>query len=326
MPVLEMTYKVVFGNTMFAVSQLKGISRIKINSSVESLGNTATIEFPSTIQNTPYDVTKKLKRGFIVRIDLGYNGQNKQEFIGYVRSISANNPCTIECEDGIYLFRKEIKGKVFTKSTVEAILQYVCGQIGTYTLKANLGGLKYDKFVIQAGATGYEVLRKIKEQYGLSIYVRGGELVATLKYIERNGQVTYDFKKNVKDSNLKWVEQEDVKVEVRVRGVGTDNKMTETISVGSKGGEVKKLPNRINVTDKATLEKIAKETLKLLTYKGFRGDLTGWGVPYCEIGYSARVVDSDYTDHEGVYFVKAIEVEFSKNGFERKITLGEKLA
>ncbi len=326
MPTFEMTYKITFGNSLFAVSQLRGISKIQLKSSVEQLGNTATIEFPATIQNVPYDVEKKVKRGFVVKIEMGYNGQTRQEFLGYVRSISANNPCTIECEDGIYLFRKEVKGKVFLKSTVEDILKYVCGQIGTFNLKADLGGLKYDKFVINSGATGYEVLRKIKEQYGLSIYVRGGELVATLKYIERVGEVTYDYKKNVKDSGLKWVEETDVKVEVRVRGVGADNKLTETLSIGTKGGEVRKLPNRVNVTDKIALEKIAKEELKRLTYRGFRGELTGWGVPYCAIGYSARIIDSDYHDHDGTYFVKEVEVLFSKSGFERKVTLGEKIA
>lgn len=325
MPTFEMTFKILFGTTQFAVSQLKGITKVKINSSVDSLADTATIEFPATIENVPYDVTKKLKRGFVVRIELGYNGQNNLEFLGYVRSISANNPCVIECEDGMYLFRKEIKGKVFLKSTVATILQYVCSQIGVFTLKENLGGLKYDKFVIQNGATGFEVLQKIKEQYGISIYVKDGNLVANLKYIERNGTVNYDFRRSVKESNLKWVEEQDVKVEVRVRGVGADNKQTETVSVGSKGGEVRKLPNKINVTDKATLEKVAREELKRLTYKGFRGDLTTWGIPFCDIGYSARIIDADYPDHEGTYFVKAVETGFSKNGFERKITLGEKL-
>lgn len=325
MATFEMTYKVYFGNMLFAVSQLKAITRIKINTSVESLADTATIELPATIENVPYDITKKLKRGYVVRIELGYNNQNNLEFLGYVRSISANNPCVIECEDGMFLFRKEIKGKIFVKSTVAVILQYVCSQIGVYKLKENLGGLKYDKFVIQNGATGFEVLQKLKESYGISIYVKGGDLVANLKYIERNGSVSFDFRRNVKESNLEWVEEQDVKVEVRVRGVGADNKQTETVSVGSKGGEVKKLPNKINVTDKATLDKIAREELKRLTYKGFRGDLTTWGIPFCDIGYSARIIDADYPDHEGTYFVKAVETEFSKKGFERKITLGEKL-
>lgn len=327
MPTFEMTYKILFGTTQFAVNQLKGITKVKINSSVDSLADTAIIEFPATIENVPYDVEKRLKRGNVVRIELGYNGQNNLEFLGYVRSISANNPCVVECEDGMFLFRKEIKGKVFGKTTVDAILQYVCSQIGVFTLKSDLQGLKYDKFVIGNGASGFEVLQKIKEKFGINIYIKGGNLFANLKYTENSGSVVnYDFSKNVKASNLKWVEEEDVKVEVRVRGVGADNKQTETVSIGSKGGEVRKLPNKINVTDTATLEKVAREELKRLTYKGFRGDLTTWGIPFVDTGYTARIIDVDYEARTGGYFVKSVETEFSKNGFERKVTLGVKLS
>ena len=71
-----MTYDIKIGpNT------LKGISRLSIDSSVESLSDVATIELPAYINNKPYDIEARVKRGMPVTISLGYNGKNNQEFI-----------------------------------------------------------------------------------------------------------------------------------------------------------------------------------------------------------------------------------------------------
>jgi hypothetical protein len=202
-------------------------------------------------------------------------------------------------------------------------LQSICSQL-SFELDSEVDDLKYDKFVIQA-ATGYEVLTKIKDQFNISLYIRDGRLFAGYRYLERFGNVTIDYAKNVKADNLKFVSSEDVKVQVRIQGVGKDNKSTRGIEVGERGGEVIKLPPRLNVTDEAALELIAQAELRRLSYSGFRGDITTFGRPYSQRGYMAKVIDPDYPDRTGNYFVKAVTVGFSRNGYERKVELGERL-
>lgn len=307
-------------------TEVRGISKVEIVKSVDSLADVAYLEFPAYIQNKVFDIEKKWKRGDEVVIKLGYNNKYTQEFKGYIRAMSVNNPCLISCEDEMYLFRKKVEAKGFKKASVDTILKYVCSQVGGFTLDSSVGGLTYDKFIIRPNSTGYEVIAKIKEQFGIKVYVRNGKLVANLAFVERNGVVTYDFEKNVKAANLDWVVEEDVKVQVVVRGIGKDNKVTKNIEAGEQGGEVVKLPDQLNVTDEGVLKKMADERLKKLRYSGYRGDLTGWGRPYCDIGFTANIKQPYYAARNGGYYVKSITIRFGRDtGFERQVSLGPKL-
>lgn len=315
-----MTYQIKIGTLT-----MKGVTAVRINSSVESLADTATIELPAYVGNEPYDIEAKIKRGMKVTIDLGYQDRNKREFTGYVRSISVNTPCLIECEDDMFLFRKEVKSEVFVKKSVSDILRSICTQLG-FKLTSFVDDLKYDKFVIR-DATGYEVLTKIQEQFRIALYIWDGELWATYQSQNRNGTAAVDYSKNIKASELKYVREVDVKVRVQIRGVGADNKATKTITAGEAGGEVLNLPDRLNVTDEQALLSIAKEELRLRSYTGYRGSLTCWGRPYVGRGFVLNVIDNDYRDRNGYYYVKSTEVNFSKStGYERKIDLAERLA
>ncbi len=305
----------------------KGIGSVEVNSSVDSLSDTATITLPFMIQNVPFDLEQKFKRGQKVKIELGYNDEYQTEFEGFVRILSMNNPCIIECEDSMYLLRKEITSKLFTNASINVIIQYVLGEINTgLAFKSSVGDLKYDKFIIR-NATGYEVLEKIRQQFGIAIYVKDSTLYASLKYTDKQGDVSLSMTKNVKASSLQYVTESDTKVMVKVRGVGKDNKTTANIEVGSKGGEVITMPDQLNITDKTSLEKRAKEELKKYSYEGYRGEITTWGRPFCDLGYSCKVQDETYPLRDGKYYVKSVKVRFSKStGYERILSLGIKLS
>jgi hypothetical protein len=319
MTIGAMTYMIKIGQLT-----LKGVSKVNIVTSVESLSDTATIELPAYINNKAYDIESKVKRGMAVEIWLGYDGKNTLEFKGFVRTISVNTPCIIECEDEIFMFRKEVKSEVFIKKSVTDILKSVASQIG-YPVVSKVDALIYDKMVINK-ATGYEVLQKIQDQFRILIYMYNGKLYANYMFLERNGVEYLSFQKNIKAANLTFVSKEDVKVIVNIKGIGADNKATKQISVGDKGGEVVNLPDRLNVTDEVALNNIAREEQKRRSYTGFRGDVTIWGKPYVAEAWVVSVKDEDYPGHDGFYFVKGTTVNFSISGFERKLTLAERLA
>jgi hypothetical protein len=304
---------------------LNGITAVEVDASMETLADVARITLPFMVQNKALDVESLMKRGDSVKIELGYDGKYNTEFEGFVRTISVNNPCIIECEDAMFVFRKMIPSKQFGKVSIDDILTYVCKSIGGFTLKSTVKDLTYDKFVIR-NATGYEVLDKIKQQFGISIYIRGKQLIANLKYTEKTGEASFYFAQNVKASSLKWVNGEDVKVQVKIKGIKADNTATKDIVVGNEGGETVTLPDARNITDQTSLELRAKEYLKTLTYTGYRGDLTTWGESFCDVGYSVFIIDDDFPDRDGRYYVKGVGVKFSSTtGYERALSLGIKL-
>lgn len=304
--------------------EVKGVTEVDTESDVESLSDIARIVLPSKIHGVPFDIEKRFKRGDEIKIELGYNDVYQVEFEGFVRSLSANNPCVIECEDWMYKMRKEVASKAFVNVSLNTILKYVCDTLG-FKLKSTVGDLKYDKFVIR-NATGYEVLDKIRQQFGISIYAKPSLIIANLKYVEKTGDVTIDMAKNVKSASLQYIKESDVKVQVKVKGVKKDNTATKEITVGTKGGEVVTMPDQTNITDEKSLEAKAKEYLKMLNYEGYRGEITTFGRPFCDLGYSAKVIDPDFPERTANYYVKGVKVRFSvSSGYERNVQLGRKL-
>lgn len=321
---LRMDYDIVIGDV-----GLKGLESVTIESSADQLSVVCTIAVPGMAWNRSYGLEDKLKRGDAVTVKLGYDGNLKTEFVGYLKAIQPNNPLKLVCEDNAYLFRKDIKARQFKKTTSVPILQYVVDQVNSQLtttkmkLVTDVSGIQFDTFTILPG-NAFQVLEKLKAETGFNIYCRGSELHCHLPYTERRGQVRYDFSRNVEESDgLEYVSADDRKVLIRMIGRSKKGAKVQ-VEVGEKGGDVRTVQNP-TISDKATLTRIGQQLLKKQSYDGYKGALKGWLVPYCETGYTATVVDVDYPQREGRYYVKGVKTEFSAQGGRRTVSLGIKV-
>lgn len=324
-PMFKMDYDIRIGDV-----KLKGIKLVAIESSADLLSDQCTLVLPGMAYNKAFDIEKAIKRGDSVMVKLGYDGQLHTEFKGYLKSIHPNSPMKLECEDSIYLFRKPVKDKQFAKTTAVDIIKYVVEQINgqlpeqKMTLVTDLKGLQFDKFTI-IRSNGYEVLEKLKSETGIAIYCRDSEIHCHLLYSKKTGDVTYDFTRNIiKSDDLEYVTAADKKVQIKMIGRSKKGAKVE-VEVGDKGGDIRTF-QRPTISDKTTLESVAKQELKKLSYDGYKGTIKGWLIPVCEIGYSAKVVDKDYPEREGRYYVNAVKTEFSAAGGRRTVTLGVKVS
>jgi phosphotransferase system IIA component len=297
----------------------------EIRKSANKLTDIATIKLNGMAYSKTVNIEDKIKRGDKVSIKLGYDSNLYNEFNGYIKSIKTDDTIIIECEDSMFLMRKEVKSKQYKNITASDIIKDLLSQIGGFDLVLGDGvsDLKYDKFTI-SNATAFDVLTKLKEETGAHIFVKGNELNFHLKYTYKEGDVVYDFSKNVEKSSLKYVKSEDKKVLIEIIGINRNNEKTK-VEVGEKGGD-KITVHRYNVNDKSALEAIGQEELKKYRYTGYEGDITGWLTPYCSYGYSCRIIDSDYPIREAIYYCEAVTTQFNSTGGKRKITLGIKLA
>ncbi len=272
---LNMNYDIQLGK--YKVAHLLSC---EVRKSANKLSDTATIKLTGMAYSKALEVESKIKRGDEVNIQLGYNNTLQQEFQGFISSISTDNTIVIECEDGMFLMRKEVKNKQYKKIEVAAVIEDVVSQIGGFSVVKGDGvsDVKYDKFII-SNATAYDVFKKIKSETGLHIFVKGSELHVHLKYIYKEGEVKFDFSRNVESSNLKYVNAADKKVQVEVVGIDRKNKKTKVV-VGESGGD-KITVHRYNVSDPSALKAIGLEEEKKHRYTGYEGDLTAWLLPYC---------------------------------------------
>lgn len=100
------------------------LASVEITSDVMVLADSATITLPEAVLNQVLDLKGRLGRGAKVEINLGYDGNLKREFDGFIREIKTNDSSlTIECEDALFLFRKSVKDEILTNTNVSEICQ-----------------------------------------------------------------------------------------------------------------------------------------------------------------------------------------------------------
>lgn len=317
---LNMDYEILIGGRRLGL-----LTSVTVRKSVETLCDTATIVVPATYLGRTLNIEQYLHEGDTIDISLGYNGNLQTEFQGYINSVKTDdNNLTIECEDALWLFRREVSNKEYKNITVKSLLQRIVQQMdGSFTVKCDYD-FTYDKFVCK-DATAYDVLKKIQDETKANIYFSSTTLHVHPQYSEITNlqPVRYDFAVNIEKSDLKYKRADERRYFIEVEGIQPDGKRV-TVTAGKQGGDKRSI-KVYGVTDQASLLRRAQEELATIVYTGFEGSFTGWLVPYCEPAYRIELNDGDYPEKKGQYYVIATETTFSSAGGVRKITIGKKI-
>jgi hypothetical protein len=295
---------------------MKSVSDITIKSTFKQITDTATIIIPRNDKLKDKYVADYIKRGDAVEIKLGYNDELHTEFLGYVREVGSDIPLVIECEDEMFQLKRKPITKSWSKVTLQELVQVIAPGY-KYDLvdpKMNLG-----KFTI-TGATPAKVLHELQSQYGLYAYFRDKVLHVGFAYQSQNYQThIYHFQKNVKSNGLKFRNKEEFKLKVKAIS-NLSNGKKETVELGDDEGELRTL-NFIGLL-KEDLKKHAQAELSKFKYDGYRGDLTGFGLPRTRHGDVVRLDDGNYPEREGKYSIDGVTIRFGMNGYERNNELG----
>lgn len=181
----------------------------------------------------------------------------------------------------------------------------------------------WEKFVFYH-ATARDVLKKIQDETKANIWFRDGVLHVQPQYAQASGKtVVFDFSRNIESSNLKYRKASDKKVEVTVKMTNAAGKSFEETAGAPGGKSIKKTVSGVNPSQLKTL---AKNEHNLWCYDGYEGSFTGWLIPYVEPGDAVKIVDEDYPNKQGIYYVTGTEISFSKEGGKRTVSLGRRLS
>jgi len=321
-------YQMCFDITFITESKrykLLTVDEVEINKSVDTLADTAVITLPEYILNRVMEIENYIGRGSQVIIYLGYNGDLKEEFRGWVERLSVNDHSVkIMCEDDLFIFRKSVKNMELKPTNMKKIAQQLTAQIdGGYTVNCDFD-ISYEKFVIH-NATAYDVLNKLAEETKANIWLDTKNKVLHIHppYLEKGGDVIYSMQRNIESSNLEYKQAIDKKVEVTVESIDKAGKVIQK-KVGTSGGDSVTL--KVGNISEASLDKIANAELIKRTYDGYDGDFDAWLIPYVEPSWSAKIIDEDYPDKTGKYYVVSVKTSFSSSGGKRTVTLGIKVS
>lgn len=309
---------------------LRGVNAIEIKSSVHQLIQTAKVTLPLSVvlRNTELyqriKIADKIKEGDKILLEFGYNGNNKQEFEGYVKRINEEVPLELQCEDELYLLRYCYYKESFKDVTLKKLLDFVLnGLQQKFNLKLYLyekmPELSFNKFQIN-NATGIDILQELKDKYGLSVFltvINGVKtLYAGLAYGLEKGAANYWLGKNtIGKGELKYTGAEDKKYKVKVVNFNRNGTKLE-FETGDANGESTTLYFYGN-NDKAHLEVMAKAELEKFKTKGYKGSFETFLYPFAEAGTVASINDAQFEGRKGNYFIGTVTTKFGVQGGRR---------
>jgi hypothetical protein len=292
---------------------------IEIEKSRKTLTNTCKITLPRKIKGLDnVDINKVfLKPGLKVEVFLGYDGELKKEFTGYVSSVSFKIPVEVTCQDEMFKLKQNSISKSWQNVTLKELIKFI------YKGASKVADLSLGGFVIKQQSTA-QVLEALKK-YGLQSYFdNDGVLVCDFagSLNEKPIEVIYDFNKNVIDNDLDYNRKEDIRIKVKGISKTETGKKIEFVT-GDQDGDERTL-NYFNLDNEA-LQRIVNKELTKLKQDGLKNTFTTFGHPYAEPGNVAIIRDIEYPERNGSYLIETVNTSHGVNGFRRVITPERKL-
>ena len=265
-----------------------------------------------------------IKRGDKITVKLGYDGNLKTRFVGFIRTVDAKKPVKIMCEDGMFLLKTvETKKKGYKKVTLKQLITDLLAGTGIDFLLVDgdipLGSYRMLKDTVA------EELNEMKSKYGLRAYFRTingqSKLYVGLGYpFDNRKKESFIYGQNLISEDFVYRIAEDVKIKVKAISIDDKNKRTE-IETGDKDGELYTVyHDNIGIDE---LRKFAESELKRFKTTGFKGSFETFGEPFVNKCDIAHIEASD--NNKGDFLIKKVEINFGMNGYRQKIEIGQPL-
>ncbi|WP_432221251.1 late control protein [Flavobacterium sp. TMP13] len=318
--------KVEIGEYVF-----NAVHGIEITKSVDDLSDTALIKLPSRFkirQNGVQKYTEEaIKVGDKVIITLAYEGiYEGVEFTGFVKKISPKIPVEIQCEDAMWLLRRNNINISWAKTSIKEIVQEVIKETPIEMSRFMKGqDIPLNKWTVR-NANGAQVLESLRKDLAQTVFIDDeGKLYVGLQQLTNIGEtVVYDLNYNLVENNLEFKSANERRIKIKYNYIDPKTNKKESVEFGDMDGEQREYTTSV-VSDKKQLEKMANAELAKMKYDGFDGDVVSFLVPFATRGMKAKLIDEEHPNREGNYFIKKVVTSFDTGGARRKVTLGSRL-
>ncbi len=305
------------------------VNEVEIESSAKVLEDTCKIKLPATARLTragefisEVETAKKFKVGDAVKVQLGYGNSLRTEFEGFVAKIKPGTPVEIECVDAVWLLRRKNLKESFRTVDLGTLLE-ACVEGTPISLVGTVPTIQFKNFYFKNVTAAY-ALQKLKDDYGLTLYLKGNHLRVGLTSFTDNVVVKFGLGQNVIENNLEWVDENDTRIKIKAVHWRKDNTKIEK-PFGDADGEERTV-FFYNLDREADLEKMAIAAAAKFKYSGFKGGVTAFLLPNAEVGNVARLSDPQFSERAGDYLVDKVTTTFGTSGARRKVELGIKVS
>ena len=297
--------------------RIRRFSEVKIESSWQSLTDTADIVLPRKVKD--FDrmrVSEWFREGDPIEIYAGYNGNLSLEFSGYVKQVPAGIPLTITCEDEMYQLKRRAVSVSLEGCSLKELLQHVAPGYSIVCDETKLlGSVRYSNMSASL------VLEELAKS-GIRCWFVGKTLYAfSVSRSDWVDPVKVLLEKTAGES-LKQKAVENTLVIVRLlRKIG--KKLT--VEYGDKGAG-RRITRELSGLELsvAQMENEAKSIYEQSKKPGLDGDVTLFGLPSLAHGMKIALRSSIYPEKNGTYRVDAITKTINSGGYRQKFKLGDK--
>lgn len=301
--------------------KINAVVDVVIESSWDTLTDTAKIDFP---RRTEWDgkslfsgANPIFKRNDPIEINIGYDGDNKRVFSGYLSAVKATVPVSVDCQDSAYLLKQSTITKSWKNATLKEVLDYILPTQIPYEAPAvTLGPIRV------SNSTPAKVLEYLKEHYFLKSWLRNGTLYCGLAYVPAlQAKHSISFELNVVEHSLEYIRKDDVKIMLKGISMYPDN-TKEEYSTGDSTGEQRTV--HFYDVSKSDLKTLTDAEIERLRYEGYRGSFTTFLKPQIQHGDIVKLTSTQYPERDGSYFVKSVTTTFGNDGGRQIVELDSK--
>ena len=301
--------------------QLEEVTAVEITRDTEKLTDECRITLPKKVKwDGEPDIP--VRRGDMVSVSLGYDGELQAAFSGYVRDVGFKTPIVLVCEDEMFKLKQQpAQKKAYRNVDLETLLkdQGIGCEIRVF------GEQRLGQYRVTADTVA-SLLGKLQQQ-GIRSFFRtedGQPVLYCGVLFERETSPSQVFATGlniIDDQSLEQQQADTMRLRVKAVSLMPDNKKVK-VEVGDADGELRVL-HTYNKTE-SELKAWAEQEVKRLKRDGLTGSFKTFGY---------RLVDKHDVigmkidgEKKGCYQVKKNVIKYDTGGFRQEITLGYRVA
>ena len=301
--------------------QLEEVTAVEITRDTEKLTDECRITLPKKVKwDGEPDIP--VRRGDMVSVSLGYDGELQAAFSGYVRDVGFKTPIVLVCEDEMFKLKQQpAQKKAYRNVDLETLLkdQGIGCEIRVF------GEQRLGQYRVTAD-TVVSLLGKLQQQ-GIRSFFRtedGQPVLYCGVLFERETSPSQVFATGlniIDDQSLEQQQADTMRLRVKAVSLMPDNKKVK-VEVGDADGELRVL-HTYNKTE-SELKAWAEQEVKRLKRDGLTGSFKTFGYRLVDkLDVIGMKIDGE---KKGCYQVKKNVIKYDTGGFRQEITLGYRVA
>ena len=301
--------------------QLEEVTAVEITRDTEKLTDECRITLPKKVKwDGEPDIP--VRRGDMVSVSLGYDGELQAAFSGYVRDVGFKTPIVLVCEDEMFKLKQQpAQKKAYRNVDLETLLkdQGIGCEIRVF------GEQRLGQYRVTADTVA-SLLGKLQQQ-GIRSFFRtedGQPVLYCGVLFERETSPSQVFATGlniIDDQSLEQQQADTTRLRVKAVSLMPDNKKVK-VEVGDADGELRVL-HTYNKTE-SELKAWAEQEVKRLKRDGLTGSFKTFGYRLVDkLDVIGMKIDGE---KKGCYQVKKNVIKYDTGGFRQEITLGYRVA